>query len=126
MFGPDNLTPHTAATYDKQVRITIPCYDMFHEQTINIIKAAHLKPKLWLDTGCGTGTLVQKAISKFPTTRFVLVDPAQKMLDAAKEKLAGYPNVEFLAPSSTENLPEQKPKFDVTTAIQSHHYLSAA
>jgi len=124
MFGSDNSTPHTAATYDAQVRNTIPYYDAFHEQTINFIKAMHLQPRTWLDTGCGTGTLVQKAITEFPNTRFVLVDPSPQMLDAAKNKLASHANLQFLSASPTQNIVWHKEPFDVITAIQSYHYMS--
>ncbi len=82
----------------------------------------HISPKNWLDTGCGTGTLVEKAIKQFPSTHFVLVDPSQQMIEAAKQKLATYPNVEFLEPAPTKNLSNIKTIFDVITAIQSHHY----
>jgi tRNA (cmo5U34)-methyltransferase len=127
MSESDNTTPHLAATFDEQVRLTIPFYDMFHEQTISIVKAAHLSPKTWLDTGCGTGTLVQKAIQFFPETKFVLVDPAPKMLNAAKEKLAaGRSHVEFLEASPTHKLTLPSGQFNVVTAIQSHHYSSVA
>ena len=72
MLGSDNSTPHPAIIYDTHVRKTIPYYDAFQQQTINLIKAMKLQPKTWLDTGCGTGTLVQKAIADFPDTKFVL------------------------------------------------------
>ena len=121
----ENSTPYTASTYDKHIINTIPYYENFHDETINILKAANIKPKYWLDTGCGTGTLVDKAISKFPNTRFVLVDPSSKMLETAKNKLASHHcgKNEFLEPAPTQNLTVQKEKFDVVTAIQSHHYL---
>ncbi len=86
MFRSDNATPHSVATYDSQVRNTIPYYDAFHEQTINLIKATHFEPQRWLDTGCGTGTLIEKALPYFPNARFVLVDPSVQMLEAAKVK----------------------------------------
>lgn len=117
----DNTTPHTAETYDQQVRRTLPYYDCFHEETLNLIKATGTKPKAWLDTGCGTGTLAQKALAQFPETKFVLADPSPKMLQAAKQKLAGYGNVEFVE-ASTENLTGIATRFDAVTAIQSHHY----
>jgi tRNA (cmo5U34)-methyltransferase len=124
MFESDNSTPHSAATYDAQVRKTIPYYDAFHEQTINLIKAMGLQPRTWLDTGCGTGTLAQKAMEEFPNTQFTLADPSAQMLDVAKNKLAGAVNVKFLDASATQNLVSQKEEFDVITSIQSHHYLS--
>jgi hypothetical protein len=34
-----------------------------------------------LDTGCGTGYLVELALPVFPQTRFILADPAQAMLE---------------------------------------------
>jgi tRNA (cmo5U34)-methyltransferase len=123
MFGSDNATPHYADSYDMQVRNTLPYYDSFHEQTINLIKTMHLNPKLWLDTGCGTGTMVQKAITAFPDTHFVLADPSEKMLEIAKNKFA-CSNVEFLNAATTQNIEWQSAAFDIITAIQSHHYQS--
>jgi tRNA (cmo5U34)-methyltransferase len=96
MFESDNSTPHSAATYDAQVRNTIPYYNVFHEQTINLIKAMDLQPRTWLDTGCGTGALVHKATKEFSNTQFTLVDPSGQMLDAAKNKLAKHCKREIL------------------------------
>lgn len=124
MANPDNSTPHSAAIYDAQVRNTIPHYDLFHQETLNLIKAMHLEPKNWLDTGCGTGTLVQKASPAFPKTHFILADPSKEMLKIAKSKLAGVSGgtVDFLEPTDTQNLPRDIAKLDVVTAIQAHHY----
>ena len=125
MFQSDNATPHMSSNYDEQVRKTIPYYDSFHEETMYLIKAINLQPKNWLDTGCGTGTLVEKALKHFPNTRFVLVDPSTQMLSEAKRKLAGHQNVVFLEAAKTQQLSALKGKFDVITAIQSHHYQTA-
>jgi tRNA (cmo5U34)-methyltransferase len=125
MFQSDNATPHTAETYDVQVCKTLPYYDSFHEETLNLIKATHITPKTWLDTGCGTGTLAQKAIPKYPNTYFVLADPSPQMIALAKQKLAAYTNIEFIE-APTENLSNLKTSFDVITAIQSHHYSDMA
>ena len=54
------------------------------KRSLNLIKATHITPKNWLDTGCGTGTLAQKAIAQFPDAHFVLADPSPQMLDLAK------------------------------------------
>jgi len=122
----DNSTSHLAAVYNTQVRSTIPYYDAFHEATINLIKATRIEPKKWLDTGCGTGTLVQKALPIFPETLFILADPSREMLKNAERKLANISNgrVQFLDPVSTQNLPKRMDNPDVITAIQSHHYIS--
>lgn len=122
----DNSTLYLAAVYDQQVGDTIPYYDAFHQETINLIKATQIEPKNWLDTGCGTGTLIQKALPIFPDTKFILADPSPEMLNNAKRKLANIANgrVQFLEPASTQDLPKSVASPDVITAIQSHHYLS--
>jgi tRNA (cmo5U34)-methyltransferase len=126
MVSVDNSTSHLASAYDSQVYDTIPYYDSFHQETINLLKAMHVQPRVWLDTGCGTGTLVHKALLAFPKTLFVLADPSLEMLNTAKKKLAntGTGRVRFLEPTSTQNLPKNLAGVDVITAIQSHHYCS--
>jgi tRNA (cmo5U34)-methyltransferase len=123
MLKRDNATPHSASTYDTHVHQTIPYYDLFHQETLNLLKAMDHTPKHWLDTGCGTGTLIQRAIAEFPSTHYTLADPSPQMLEIAKSKLSKFENVKFLEPSSTEKLSLPKASFDTITAIQSHHYL---
>ncbi len=123
MLKRNNTTPYSASTYDAHVRQTIPYYDNFHQETINLLKAMHHIPKQWLDTGCGTGTLVQKAVAEWSSTNFTLADPSPQMIHIAKSKLARVENVKFLDPTPTEKLSLPKGSFDVVTAVQSHHYL---
>ncbi len=123
----DNSTPHASSEYDAQIPKTIPCYDRFHEETMDLVETWIPQPKIWLDTGCGTGSLVLKCLKRFPNTVFFLSDPSEAMLAAARGKLADYSSrTKFLEPSATQFLtlaPEERP--DVITAIQAHHYLSA-
>lgn len=124
----DNSTPHLASQYDAQIRDTIPYYDDFHRETIHFIKAIGISPKLWLDTGCGTGLFVEQAFDIFKETIFILADPSSGMMNEAKNKLQKKKEggrIRFLDPVSTENL-TLKLRADVITAIQSHHYLSQA
>jgi tRNA (cmo5U34)-methyltransferase len=118
----DTFTAHSALEYDRQIKTTIPYYDNFHEETIHIIKASGIKPGLWFDTGCGTGTLIDKAYYIFPETRFVLADPSASMLDCARQKLKGKSRVSFLEPVATREAFIAE-KADIVTAVQSHHYL---
>jgi len=113
------------ANYDEQILGILPNYDLFHRETINVVNAILPKPKIWLDTGCGTGTLIEKALEYFPDTKFILADPSADMLEKAKKKLSGSDRVTFLKPISTQDLPtEVIERPDVITAIQSHHYLA--
>jgi len=123
----DNTTPHLSAVYDSQIGNTIPYYECFHQETMNIVKAAGFEPKIWLDTGAGTGTLVRKCAEVFPDTIFLLADPSEDMLLEAKKKFTQEElcRIRFLEPVDTEKLELKKEKkADVITAIQSHHYLS--
>jgi tRNA (cmo5U34)-methyltransferase len=125
----DNTTPHSSSAYDQQIRATIPYYDNFHRETINLVRAAVPEPESWLDTGCGTGSLIQSAVSAFPVTTFYLADPSPEMLAEAKKKLLPQygSRVRFLEAAPTQNLiSSENPTFDVVTAIQAHHYLDEA
>lgn len=121
----NNLSAHSSHDYDLQIKDTIPYYESFHNETLNLIKTILNKPKLWLDTGCGTGTLVLKALNMFDSTIFILADPSINMLELAKVKLSKNinKNVFFLEPKETGQITLDK-KPDVVTAIQAHHYLT--
>ena len=120
----DNATAHASKNYDVQIRQTIPYYNAFHQQSIELVSVYNPHPHIWIDTGCGTGTLVLKCLPVFPHTQFVLADPSAQMLEIAKEKLSSYaPQVSLLSPVKTQNLSLNQ-KADVITAVQSHHYLS--
>lgn len=120
---PDNATPHDATTYDGDVRRTIPHYDAIHEAVLSLVESVPDPPCSWLDTGCGTGTLVTRALSRFPQTLFTVADPSPAMLDTARARLSR-PGVTILPPCSTADLPPGR--FDIVTAIQCHHYLDHA
>jgi len=122
-----NATPHLPEDYDVQISRVLPYYSFFHQETIKLVKSLPSSPKIWMDTGCGTGSLVNKAIAEFPYTKFLLLDPSEGMLEQAKQKLSPCPagSLEFLKASPTQEFSqglEEKP--DVITAIQCHHYLS--
>lgn len=119
---PDNKTAHAAAEYDGNIRRSIPFYDLFHEATINVVASFLQEPENWVDIGCGTGTLVEKAYDLFPSTRFMLADPSAAMLDIARMKMAGKNRVTILDPVMAEDI-ALSGKADVISAIQSLHYL---
>lgn len=123
----DNRSSHRSEDYDHEIRDTIPYYDSFHSETINIVKTILKEPKIWLDTGCGTGTLVKKAFKEFDNTSFILSDPSPEMLDVARSKLSNEvgDRIKILEPTETSQISlEVDLKPDVLTAIQAHHYLS--
>lgn len=116
----DNKTSQAANEYDANVHKTLPRYHLFHTETLDLVKTVVPKPQAWLDTGCGTGTLVLKAIECFGPMKIVAADPAESMLSMAKEKLANY-EITYMPAGSEELCCTDS--FDVVTAIMAHHYL---
>jgi len=122
----DNTTPYKACEYDKNVRQTIPFYELFHAETIDLVKSLKPQAKTWLDTGCGMAYLVESALSHFPQTFFVLADPAEGMLIEAKKRLQKISpeRIRFIDFAASEDLSgnlDLQP--EVITAIMCHHYL---
>ena len=123
----DNTTPYRASEYDRKVRQTIPFYEMFHAETIDLIRLVKPEAKTWLDTGCGTGWLVDMALPLFPNTIFMLADPSKNMLCEAEKRLQKKApgRIEFLDCVASENIQNNLSRQpDVITAIMCHHYLS--
>jgi tRNA (cmo5U34)-methyltransferase len=112
--------------YDNVVRQIMPFYDVFQAEVVDLVKTLRPDVKQWLDTGCGTGSLVESALKAFPQTCFVLADPTEKMIEAAKVRLTGTygKRMTFLPPVPTEGLPayQEVLKPQVITAILCHHY----
>lgn len=115
----DNTTSHHAHEYDKGIRQTIPFHSEFHAQAIDIIRQKGAVTSL-LDIGCGTGSFEQKLLAEFPRIQITAIDPSEKMLAEAQKKTAGA-SVTYLRAASEDLQCEDR--FDVVTAIQSHHYL---
>lgn len=121
-----NSTPHLPEDYDAQISSVLPYYSSFHEETLRLVRSLPRTPKIWMDTGCGTGSLVNKAINEFPDTKFLLLDPSEGMLEQAKQKLSPCPaeRLKILKSSPTQEFSQElDEKPDVITAIQCHHYL---
>ncbi|MCR4556946.1 MAG: class I SAM-dependent methyltransferase [Saccharofermentans sp.] len=117
----DNKSAYNSSIYDEHIINVLPYYREYHNQALDVVRAMGIELPVWLDTGCGTGTLAMRILETFPEAKLTLCDPSEKMLDIAKSKLSGN-NVQFFNLSS-EQL-QFGNEFDVVTAIQCHHYLS--
>jgi tRNA (cmo5U34)-methyltransferase len=123
MSTDDNRTPHLPADYDRQIRGVIPYYRELHTEILNLVRSYRPHPDAWLDTGCGTGSLICLASSMFPETRFILADPSASMMEQARSKLQGCDRIRYLQPAQTQELQGvDMNSLDVITAIQCHHY----
>ncbi|MRT92273.1 class I SAM-dependent methyltransferase [Ancylomarina sp. 16SWW S1-10-2] len=120
----DNTSPHLAETYDRQVRETLPYYDLLMNEVIDIVKIIKPQPKCWIDTGCGTGNLIDLAVKAFCDTDFLLADPSKEMMDISLNKNSKNKNVKSIGVCTTQELETIKTSTpDIITAIQCHHYL---
>ncbi len=127
MGSHDNASAHPAAEYDAQIETTIPYHAAMHAEVLRLVRTVLPSPREWLDTGCGTGSLVAAALPAFPTTRFLLADPSEGMLARARAKLASAGDrVRLLPPAGTAELALTPGTLDVVTAILCHHYLDHA
>jgi tRNA (cmo5U34)-methyltransferase len=112
--------------YDAAIRQIMPFYDVIQSEVIDIVRTVKPDVKQWLDTGCGTGNLVEIALRFFSNTTFVLTDPTELMLKRAVDRLKAFPEkqAKFLTPTPSEGLLAHKDvlKPQVITAILCHHY----
>lgn len=76
-----------AADYDRRIRSTWPFYEAIHP-AMNAVLRSHLRPDSeLLIAGAGTGAEILELGKSNPGWRFIGVDPAQAMLNLAKEKV---------------------------------------
>lgn len=118
----DNTTPFSVNDYDGNVRSVIPFYDTIHEQIIELASVYFGdKPIHLLDTGCGSGTFLEKVLEQLHIDTAVLCDPSEYMLQTAKEKLSATSETFQFLQVGSQDLPFSE-EFNLVTAIQSHHY----
>lgn len=127
MQARDNASAHPASRYDAEVRRVIPFYDTIQSETIDLVRSVAGRPSVWIDTGTGTGALVERALPLFPETRFVLADPSEAMLGQAQLRFGavGGGRVTILPAVASGGLPSVRPELraQVVTAVMCHHYL---
>lgn len=106
--------------YDEKIRATLPYYQEFYRQVVDVVKALDYPSLSWLDLGCGTGTMGEAVFSAFALERFVFWDQSPEMIIIAKSRFAKT-NAEFVTASLLDL--HCREEFNVITAIQVNHYL---
>ena len=84
-----------AKEYDANRKKFIPCFDDFYGRTTEFIAANICTPKRILDLGAGTGLLSAFWVQHFGASEYVLVDIADEMLQIARKRFEGLPNVSY-------------------------------
>lgn len=80
--------------------------------------ASRLTPLSVLDIGCGSGRLLRKAHNYWPQAHLSGVDPAQRMLEVARELT---PGADFSI-GSAESLPLEDASIDLALSTVSFHH----
>ncbi|MFF2885691.1 class I SAM-dependent methyltransferase [Paenibacillus sp. NPDC057967] len=85
-----------APSYDDKHGKLIPCYEDFYGAAVTWADVANDAPYI-LDLGAGTGRLSAMMLEKYPGAHVTMVDFSEDMLEKAKARFAGHPNLEYIA-----------------------------
>lgn len=116
----NNKSAFGPSEYDRKIKQTLPYYDEFYKQVIDLVKIFQNSEVKWLDIGCGTGKMGSFAFENIELEKFVFCDSSDEMIRIAKERFR-YSNAEFSV-CDVQNLTYTN-EFHVITAIQVNHYL---
>lgn len=106
--------------YDEGIVATLPYYEEYFEQIIDIVHTVFHIPIAWLDIGCGTGKMADIAVKNLQIKNMVCCDNSPQMLKIAKKHICSS-KVDF-SEVSIQNL-QYDSDFEVITAILITHYL---
>lgn len=116
----DNKSAFSSSDYDRKIKQTIPYYDEFYEQVVDLVKILKYDTIKWLDIGCGTGKMGSVVLENVEIEKFVFCDSSDEMIKSVKNRFK-YHNAEFSVCDVREI--DYVDEFDVITAIQVNHYL---
>ncbi|WP_223583583.1 class I SAM-dependent methyltransferase [Sphingobacterium sp. GVS05A] len=108
-----------ASGYDQFVEAWIPNYHYFLDCLPKLL--TDTDPNDLLVIGCGTGNEIQKLVAKGKTWNITGIDPSTEMIQQARQKLDGYPNV-VLVEALIQDLKNDK-KYDAATLLLVLHFL---
>ena len=116
----NNIVAFNLTEYDDKIKRTLPYYEEFYRQVIDLIKSYNSQSLSWLDIGCGTGKMADVAFKELNIKKFVCCDCSSDMIEIAKKRF-NRSNVMFLTSDVREI--DFENEFDIITAIQVNHYL---
>ncbi|MBO5607198.1 MAG: class I SAM-dependent methyltransferase [Treponema sp.] len=110
-----------AKAYDENRRKFIPCFDDYYSSSTDFIAGTlDFEPKRIIDLGSGTGLLPSFWFRHFPNAQYVLCDIAEEMLELAKKRFAGLPNIKYEVLDYSKELPSGKAEL-IISALSIHH-----
>ncbi len=106
--------------YDRKIRTFIPRYDLMLSTAAGALRVLDGSTPFIVDLGVGTGALADACLAVRPDARLCGVDEDAAMLDLARQRLGGRPNVSFVHGSFTE-IP--LPRCDAIVASLALHHV---
>ena len=58
-----------------------------HAEMLDVVANEIATPKTFLDIGCGTGQLLNKAHARYPSAQLFGIDPAEGMVELARGRI---------------------------------------
>jgi|SRR5665647_69952 len=110
----------TAKEYDAQREYIIPEMRLFYSAAIWAADIRVYAPAI-LDIGAGTGLLSALMLQKFPEANITLLDISENMLDVARRRFSGKPNIFFRAGDYSRT--DLKGPYDIVCSALSIHHL---
>lgn len=108
-----------ASGYDQFVEAWIPNYQYFLDFLPKLLVESD--PKEILVVGCGTGNEIQQLVTTQRKWNITGIDPSPEMMQQARQKLAGYANVELIEALISDL--ENDRKYDAATLLLVLHFL---
>lgn len=109
-----------ARNYDQERKKVIPHLDLFYQITASLAYTESNSPNI-LDLGAGTGLLSSYLLTKYPKANIILIDFSEKMLDIAKLRFKGNPNIKYIVGDYSRYNFNQP--FDIIVSALSIHHL---
>jgi len=95
-------------------------FDRVQKAVLDLVESER-NPETILDVGCGTGRLLRKVRERWPTARLIGIDPAESMIEKARQLT---PSATFYV-SIAESLPLPDASIDLAfSTVSFHHWLN--
>lgn len=120
------LFDRDAASYDRDRRCLIPCYDDFYNIAIEVIPFNHDRELRVLDLGAGTGLLSDSIAKRYSRAQLTLVDISTAMLDIAKQRFGKNDNARVTFHTIDYGTAPLPGTYDLVVSALSIHHLTDA
>jgi tRNA (cmo5U34)-methyltransferase len=120
----DSNPPLTANEYDQMAQLVLPAYEAMHTMALSCLRSRIAEQANLLIVGAGTGMELVKFGKANPQWQMLGVDPSEKMLAIAKDKIQqqGLSERVELFQGYTHDLPDT-PLHDAATCILVMHFI---